>query len=52
MKEVIYSILEEKLTGFVYEAEAAEEMAMGIAKVVRDKMTGLYVCLYLVVVFI
>ena len=43
MKEVIHGILEEKLTGFVYDADAAEEMGMGIAKVVRDKMTGLCV---------
>ncbi|KAK8381630.1 hypothetical protein O3P69_018615 [Scylla paramamosain] len=38
VKEVIHSILEEKLTGFVYEKEAADEMAMGIAKVLRDRM--------------
>lgn len=39
VKEVIHGILEEKLTGFVYEAEAAEELGTTIAKVVRDKMT-------------
>lgn len=45
MKEVIHGILEEKLTGFVYEAEAAEELGTTIAKVVRDKMTGVYTSL-------
>ncbi|KAG0729495.1 Tctex1 domain-containing protein 2 [Chionoecetes opilio] len=38
VKDVIYSVLEEKLQGFVYEAEAADEMAIRIAEILRDKM--------------
>ena len=41
VKEVIDSILEEKLTSFVYEKEAVDEMALVISNVLRNRMIGL-----------
>ncbi|XP_045116304.1 dynein light chain Tctex-type protein 2B-like [Portunus trituberculatus] len=38
VKEVIDSILEEKLTSFVYEKEAVDEMAMVISNALRNRI--------------
>ncbi|MPC75838.1 Tctex1 domain-containing protein 2 [Portunus trituberculatus] len=40
VKEVIDSILEEKLTSFVYEKEAVDEMAMVISNALRNRIIG------------
>ncbi|XP_050708069.1 dynein light chain Tctex-type protein 2B-like [Eriocheir sinensis] len=38
VREVIYNTLAEKLTGFVYNPDSAEEMATGISRVLLDKL--------------
>lgn len=40
VREIIHSTLVEQLTGFVYNAEAGEEMTKQIADLLRNKLLG------------